>query len=391
MVEKPTYINKPLSINEVEIVFEDPTIYAKIEGETVGTTSVLDLDFQWAEGTYVKMAGIAGVQTDERFRRRGVASGMMNEAKRLIVEKGYSCSSVSTGGLENVSRRLYRKSGYVTLFFLEDTVKQVKTPISRQLKGRRFTLRPYEAGDEEAFVRVFQECYGHFFGPRRKTAERWKETREETLKVDPESVFVAEVDEEIQGWAGYYKHWGTFASELRVSPCNDRTTIAEALLSNLEEHLLSKAISEARFLTSPHDRFLRPFLEERGYVTRPYRVFMLSITDLPKLIAALKPLLERRLGRPTWRGSIRLKTPSQICAFTVYDGISIIEPSENVDLEVVTSDIELTRILSGVLDPFEAYLEASLDVKPSLTKASNETLRRLFPLVPYYHPREDWV
>jgi len=391
LVDEPTRGNEQSPISGVEITFEEPTIYAKIKGETVGTVSVLDLDFQWAEGTYVKMAGIAGVQTDERLRRRGIASRMMNEAKRLIVERGYSCSSVSTGSF-NFARRLYRKSGYVTLFFLDDTVKQIQKPTPRSRKRRNFMLRPYEEGDEEAFVRIFQECYGGFFGPRRKTTERWKEVREETLKADPESVTVAKVDGEIQGWAEYYKHWGAFATELRVSSCKDRTAIAEALLSNLEEHLLSKGISEARFLTSPHDHFLRPFLEERGYVIRPYRVFMLSIIDSPKLIALLKPLLERRLDKePIWRGSIRLKTASQSCAFTIDGGISLIEPSKNVDLEVVTSDIELARILSGVLDPFEAYLEASLDVKPSLTEASNATLRRLFPLVPYYHPREDWV
>ena len=391
LVDESTRRNEQPSINGVEITFEDPTVYAKVQGEMVGTVSVLDLNFQWAEGTYVKMAGIAGVHTDERLRRRGIASRMMNKAKRLIVERGYSCSSVSTGSF-NFARRLYRKSGYITLFFLDDTVKQIQKPIPRPRKRRNFTLRSYEEGDEEAFVRIFQECYGGFFGPRRKTTERWKEAREETLKADPESVTVAEVDGEIQGWAEYYKHWGAFATELRVSSCKDRTAIAEALLSNLEEHLLSKGISEARFLTSPHDHFLRPFLEERGYAIRPYRVFMLSIIDLPKLITLLKPLLDRRLDKePPWRGNIRLKTASQSCILTVSDGISLMESSQNVDLEVVTSDIELTRILSGVLDPLEAYLEASLDVKPSLTEATNTTLRKLFPLVPYFHPREDWV
>jgi len=259
LVEKSDCGDEPFSVNEIKIIFEDPTIYAKIKGETVGTTSVLDLDFQWAEGTYVRMAGISGVQTAEGFRRRGIASGMMNEAKRLIVEKGYCCSSVSTG-LENVSRRLYRNSGYVTLFSLEDTVKEVKKPIPGPPEGGLYTLRQYEAGDEEDFVRVFQECYGHFFGPRKETAKGWKMMRGETLKADPESVTVAEVDGRVQGWAGYYEHWGTFASELRVSPCKDRMAIAEALLSKLEGHLLLKGIGEARFSTSPHDRFLPPFL-----------------------------------------------------------------------------------------------------------------------------------
>ncbi|RLF43200.1 MAG: hypothetical protein DRN29_10440, partial [Thermoplasmata archaeon] len=57
-------------------------VHAFVDDEKVGQVMVPDVELHWAEGVYVRVAGIAGVETKEEFRRMGIASRMMEEAKR---------------------------------------------------------------------------------------------------------------------------------------------------------------------------------------------------------------------------------------------------------------------------------------------------------------------
>lgn len=364
---------------------EDAVVRA-FEGEAqVGRISVPDIDFHWGEKVYVKMAGIAGVGTNEALRGRGIASRMMEEARRFAVESGYSCSGISTN-IGNVARRLYARAGYTTLCKPGEFVK--KPLAHRPSEPAGVEIRPYRKGDEERLLPIFDELYAPFFGWRRKTFARWHALRKEVREKDPAFLFVAEDGEGIQGWAGYLRQWIGLVSELHVRPSEKREAIARSLLIHLENHLLSQGI-DARIWASPRDAFSARLLTADGYAFREGRVFMVSILDLPKLLDALTPLFERRLkGDPLWRGVIRVQTPLQEGFLRIGERVSA-EEEGRPDAEAHAPQEVLVRMLSGVLTPWEAYLEGLLTVAPRMTPEIRSLLTTLFPETPWYHPADD--
>jgi GNAT superfamily N-acetyltransferase len=364
---------------------EDAVVRAFEGEEQVGRISVPDIDFHWGEKVYVKMAGIAGVGTNEAFRGRGIASRMMEEARGFAVESGYSCSGISTN-IGNVARRLYARAGYTTLFKPGEFVKRLQGPRPHEAAG--VEIRPYREGDEGRLMGLFEGLYAPFFGWRRKTSARWHALRKEVREQDPAFLFVAEDEEGLQGWAGYFRQWIGLVSELHVRPSGRRMEVARALLIHLENHLLDRGI-DARIWAPPGDLFAKALLAADGYAFREARVFMVSVLDLPGLLDALCPLLSRRLaGASPWRGVIRVETPTQEGFLRIGEGASA-EERGRPDVEVLAPQEVLVRMLAGVLTPWEAYLEGLLSVAPGMTPEVRSFLTALFPETPWFHPADD--
>ena len=366
---------------------EDSIVYALHDGKKIGQISVPHIDFHWGEGVYVPLAGIGGVGTEEAFRGKGIASGMMAEAKKLALEQGYCCSGVSTN-LGNVAQRLYAKSGYTTLFRPGRFEKNLEEREFPEVEG--VEIRPCREGDEKVLMELFEDLYAPFFGWRKKTSARWEALRKEVREKDPGFIFIAEDEEGIQGWSGTFQQWVGLVTELYVRPSEKRTAIARRLLFLMENHLLSQGIKEAHCWLSPEDAFSAHFLTVNGYRFTEQRVFMLSILDLPKLLEALVPLFERRLkGSACWKGAMRIKTPLQEGLLRTEDEAVRAEEKGKPDVEVLMSQEILAKVLSGVLGFWEAYLEGFLSVRPRMTPEMKFLLETLFPKAPWTHPADD--
>jgi GNAT superfamily N-acetyltransferase len=366
---------------------EGSAVRAYLGEERVGGISVPEIDFHWGHGHYVRMAGIGGVGTNEAYRSRGIASRMMEEAVRFALDRGYRCSGISTN-LGNVARRLYARAGYTTLFrpgwFCKRLVGGERIPDPEGV-----AVRPYREGDEERLMRAFEEIYAPCFGWRRKTAARWHALRSEIRRTDPEFLFVAEDEDGVQGWAGYFRQWVGLVSELHVRPSPRREAVARTLLRRLEAHLLSREIGEACFWLPPGDPFASAWFAAKGYGFRDQRVFLLSILDLPGLLGELLPLMERRLGEtPPWRGVLRIRTPLQRGALRIEERVSVVKKGR-ADAEIRAPREVLARLVSGVLAPWEAYLEGLLSVEPGMTPELRSLLETLFPRTPWFHPADD--
>ncbi|RKY65643.1 MAG: hypothetical protein DRQ08_05225 [Candidatus Latescibacterota bacterium] len=361
------------------------TVYALEGGEEAGRVEVPEIELHWADGVYVRLAGIAGVWTREDLRGRGIASRMMEEAKRFAIEQGYSCSGVSTN-IGNVARRLYSKAGYITLFRPGRFEKRLVATRERRTEG--VEIRPYREGDEDVLMGLFEGLYARFFGWRRKTSERWHELRDELRRKDPNFLFVAQSDGEVRGWSGTFLQWVGLCSELYVLPSEARTSIARALLFSLEDHLISRGVEEACFWLSPEDEFSADLLTANGYKFKEQRVFKLCILDLQKLLGKLVPIFGRRLEKgPSWKGVIRLGTPVQEGFLRVDGGVEV-EEGGKPDLEVLMPQEMMTKVISGVVDFWEAYLEGLATVRPMKPEVAS-LLEALFPRVPWHHPADD--
>lgn len=373
------------------VVKENDMVCAEIGDQIVGGVTVCNIVFQWAQDTYVGMGGIAGVGTDERYRRRGIAQACMNRANKLILEKGYSCGGVSTG-LRNIARRLYMRSGYVNLFKIDFWKRPEKC--DGKLRLEDLTIRPFKHGDEYEAVNIFKETYGGYFGPKQKKAEEWLELRLKTLESDPESILFAEFKNRLIGYTGYFLQWDSFlASELIVAPSPIRIAAANILLEKLYSHIASKGLDDVTLWAASEDAEISHFLACNGYQKREDRVFMVNILNLLKLLEELNPLFRSRIDKTNleWQGTVKLKTPSQIATLTIGDGISVEgKPVSNASIEVVTSKEALTEVITGIIPIWEAYVCGMISVKPVFDQRSLKVLDTLFPAIPHFHPVDDW-
>ena len=366
--------------------------YAQADGEAIGQIYVPDIDLHWADGVYVKIAGINGVETKEEFRGQGVAAQMMEMAKKQAFKNGYACSALtaSLGRINiprSIARRLYSRAGYTTIFRPGRFSKRLDS--SRHPVAEGFQIRGYRDEDKEALMRLFEETYRPYFGFRKKTVERWDDLREEILNQDPDCIWIAEDENGIQGWTGYCHQWVGRCSELWVRASQKREIVGQALLSLHEEHLLSMNVRDAHFWVSPQDDFMADLLIRHGYTYADMRVFMLHILNLPKLLTALLPLFNRRLTEgASWRGVLKFTTPLHRALLQVDKKVEV-KQSDGFDIEVLTDERSLARILCGALHPGEAYDEDLLTVKPKMTSEIGSLLGTLFPETPHFHPADD--
>jgi GNAT superfamily N-acetyltransferase len=371
---------------DVSCLVEDRVVRALVDGSQVGRISVPDIDFHWGEGVFVSMAGIAGVGTDEEFRRRGIASKMMEEATAFARSKGYSCSGVSTN-LSNNARRLYAKAGYIMLFKPGQFEKTITSSEATEESGVR--IRRYETGDESELIGIFETVYRSHYGHRKKTQARWKILRDKIRTEDPDFIFVAERNDEIVGWSGYFQQWFGPVSEICVLPGEDFEVIARALLGRLETHLFEGGKADLGMWVPDDGGPIATLLAQSGYRFNEMRVFMLSILDLPGLLKALLPLFNKRIdGQESWQGGLVIRTPSQQSGLNVGEALRVYDGSAP-DAEILLPQDVLVKMLSGLMPAREAYLDGLLDVQPRMTPDLGALLNTLFPQVPMFHPADD--
>ena len=372
------------SEERVDVALEGSRAVARCHGEEVGRIHVPRVELQWCEETFVTMGGIAGVGTDAKFRRRGVAGRMMAQAVQHFRENAWVCGGVSTSAL-NVARRLYSRAGFEYVFSMMGYVREPRE--DAPAPATEVEIRGYEDGDVATILELHRKEYGRFFGQRKPDAAKWLTYRQQTIDDDRESVLLAIRDGEPVGYASYFKHWFRIACEFCVPECPDRTEVARALLRVLETRLAAKECEVAPFSTTEDETFLRGLLESEGYRPDDGRVFKVNILSLEGLLRQLQVSFERRISAssvPEWAGTLEARTEDDCGRAEIGE-----EPGSGC-LAISASRPVLTQVLCGAMSGWEAYLKGLLDVSTRADGDAEEVLKALLPRVPYCHPMDEW-
>lgn len=369
----------------IEITMDGDLVRATSGDEEVGRISVPHIDFQWAEDTFVPMGGIAGVGTDERFRRRGVAGRMMQRAVAHSRETGCICGGVSTGE-ENTARRLYSRAGYEYVFAMYRFTREPRSDERSAVPG--VLIRGYEDGDEQAITQLRRTEYGTCFGSRKPDPSAWIRARRETLSEDAECALVATQNGTVIAYGSYFHHWRRIVCDLCVGECGRRVEVGRALVRALEARLAARSCEYALFSATRDELFLWELLGSEGYRSERWRVFKVNILDLEALLGELAPVLCARVrtgAHSNWSGTLRIETGMRTGVVALGD-----EP-DRADLALSMSESTLTRVLSGCRSAWEAYLRGQLSVTgPALDENVATLMQVLLPRVPCYHPIDEW-
>jgi len=237
-------------------------------------------------------------------------------------------------------------------------------------------IRPCRPGDEKAMAALFDQDYRDWFARPPMRPTRVHESR---------TVFVALRGRKPVG----YLEARLDAKQARIwqhaAVDKDRERVARALLDHCHREMRARGVREMRAHWPTQGDACD--LERAGYARRQSGgVSMFAVLDLPRFLAEAAPLWERRLGKIEWEGTLafqgqRLRASLE---FTGGRATACDRVPRRPDVRLTGSDATLTRILAGIVSPYEAYLQRDLAVRPGLNGPVRRLLESLLPRMSSY-------
>jgi len=315
------------------------------------------------------------LHTAVKFRRRGLARLAMQRTLEDARARRCSCAKLGTG-TRLTAHALYRSFGFVDVRISEELTHKLEgSRPHTKAKGAR--IRAYRPGDETAMAKLFNACYGDFLGAP------WKRP---TQLPPHSSALLAHRGRRLVAYVlTHASAERAVIQELAVASGDKREEIAGALMAEAHRRLMKCGVKTIS--TYCATEALAPLLQPLGYSTRRYGgVSMFAVLDLPQFLEEITPLLERRLAKSDWVGTIALCGEKHRAGLTIRRGRVKIQPwpPADADITLAGSDAAITRIVAGVQTPVEPYLQLELQITPALNERVLELLETLFPRVQSY-------
>ena len=337
---------------------------------------------QLPAGTHVNGMYVEWVNTDPRYRRKGLSRWAMQQTFEHKTTRRHSCAVLGTGTRNN-AHAMYRSFGFVDVMYSESFSKELYEEKAKIVDG--LVIRSYAPGDEVKMTALVKECRADLLVVNKVRAVR--------LRPDSNYVKIAERDGEMLGYMRVPK--GRNKEEARLSEVclkktDDRLKIGSALLCALHNELTSHGFKRINmnqeFLMT--QKFMRELFYKFGYSSkRTGGVDMFKIINLPMLLEELSPLLGKRLERSNykdWCGRIGVAGNQHKATLIIENGESraVEGISENVDILISAGDDTITRIVAGIVTPYEAYLQIEMTIEPMVNDRVTGLLETLFPHIP---------
>jgi len=284
-------------------------VFPTVDGSHVANVFSGERPGHMPGNTHVSMLFVYWVHAARAFRRRGLTRLAMQRTFEEARDLGYSCITLDTG-TRNPAHALYRSFGFVDVRVEKQLTHNLKhEPPRTRAKG--VTVRLYRPGDEIRMARLFNKCYGDWFGMALKRPTR---------PARGDVALLACRGGKLAGYvtAGRHVDHATI-NELAIAPGDKRGEIAAALMQALHNRLKRRG---AKTISLCHSgTTLVPLLGPLGYTSRPSRgVDMLALVDLPQFFEEITPLLERRLRKNDWSGAIAIRGEKHRAALAIRDG-----------------------------------------------------------------------
>ncbi len=315
----------------------------------------------------IPIAGIAGVATDEAFRRRGYAGALLRDTIRWLYENRSPLSM-----LYPFSARYYRKFGW-EIASVEWTC-EIPSALLPPYSESRF-VRPYHAGDIEHLRRLHDIHLHNTPGSFEREPARWQWILRQKYQV-----VVADFHGNVEGYMIYDVQTGRNRVEVRdfifITSRAQRALTGYLSSGNLAETIgvyapVYRVQQWTTWLTDNNDQLLQ---QVQGAL-RP--TYMLRIIHLPTLIERLRPHWRR------WQGAVRIVVDDSFVPGgkqqVILTGDENAKPAKVSDWAGGSVQV-WSQIVGGYLTPSEAFSAGLITVSQP---AVAEVLDDLFPK---YHP-----
>jgi GNAT superfamily N-acetyltransferase len=118
------------------------TFVAEIDGKIVGRFVLKYRDLHLGERIYVRTAAVTGVCTDPDYRKRGVATILLNAGLEFAKNDGAACSGLFTA-INGPAQRVYSKLGFLDIekFQIQSKLIDFRFMFLGRLKARSGLLK----------------------------------------------------------------------------------------------------------------------------------------------------------------------------------------------------------------------------------------------------------
>jgi predicted N-acetyltransferase YhbS len=296
---------------EYPLVFEAPNTQnlrvARHGGRLVSHVGICIRDASIL-GARLRVASIGAVATDPEHRGHGLASRLMEDARRHALQQGASLMLISGG------RGLYHRLGYVTVGAFQSYI----VPAGDADTG--FQVAEFRPEDLRAIVSLYQAEPIRFFRP----VDDWhKLVAASMLMNQPADLLVISRANAIVAYAGVQRPASTGREACVLEIGGSRTALAATLPGIARKY----GVTGSEVVTWPSDAEWRAQASDRGWTWSliPF-TGTLGIIDAERFFRAVRPLLEERTGelriepagegaRLTARGeTMTLETMGQVTA-----------------------------------------------------------------------------
>lgn len=325
-------------------------------------------------GCSVMAGGIGNVATLPKYRRRGYATKLLEEAIQLMKERGYGFSILFTG-IPHFYREL--KWG-VACSDYEYSIPTAKicdkaTNSSQILHSQNFqrknltpVMRMYELVNRGRTLSVVRsrKCW------RLQLDYNWNE--------DPKGFLLIKKRRVVEAYARCVRSRGVLeVVESGYLPNSPYVSSAcRALLIHLGRYA-REANLERISASVPPDHLLTKQLLDYGAsnLSRVHGSLMVRIIDLKGLIEKILTELSDRIRNLDFSGRVRIKTEEDEVSLQIKDNeVHLAEPKGREDT-YRTSHRVLAQHLTGHLSPREAFNNGLSHAKPSVVKVIHSLFR----------------
>ncbi|KPK84627.1 MAG: hypothetical protein AMJ81_05135, partial [Phycisphaerae bacterium SM23_33] len=343
-------------------------VFPVVDGQPVANIFSGDVVGHMPGNTHISMFFVYWVHTDAKARRKGLSRLAMQRSLEDARARRCSCASLGTG-TRNVAHAMYRSFGFVDAPpGRQLTCRLAKAPRPAARKGIR--VRGYRRGDEAAMARLFNERYLQTGAVAR---------RRPTALGQADLALLADRARRLTGYLVARTHDdGATIHDMAVAKDRRQHDTAAALVGRLHRDLAGRGVKQV----TARGEFLAPLLQPLGYRGEETGgVGMIALLSLPQFLREISPLLERRLARAAWSGTVSLLGLKHRAALSIHAGrvAALPRPPRHADINLAGSDETITRIVAGIQTPFEAYLQLDLKIAPALTEKTTQLLETLFP------------
>ncbi len=334
----------------------------------------------------LKMGGIAGVQTHREHRNKGYASELMEATIAWMKEEEYPCSFLY--GIPN----FYWRYGYATLLTHASTKVLVRDLESSKIQTD-FAIRPYKESDLDAVRDLFNENNSGRMcsivrGPSWRGIPRGSD-----WPIEPICLVAESASGEFSGYVVYdAKRPEVVVSEVETSHPAAQYAILDALAQVAIEQR-EKEIEYVGPTSHPFAIFLRRFGAKHMDLVERHGFGMGRLIHLEAFFSQIVTELSRRSWMLTGQARYHLHFQTDIgeCGLDVIKGsvqVTNGQPisPETTRIQVICSQLELTRLVFGVVD------HGTFSVSPETTVSGPgaEVLPILFPTQLSTIPPTSW-
>jgi GNAT superfamily N-acetyltransferase len=344
---------------------------ALIEGKVVGGIPFHIRRIRIGEGATIEAAFEYSVVVDKDHRGKGIGTGMMDAAKRFLVDR-CDAMMVYRGGETTKGYNFYAKNGHFDVTYIRK--RTLANPKARQSRADVGSIEELFK-DEDEVLGIFHSAYDPYGGYPERCKGYWKEATNSLIYQEiPHEPFkflhLRDTKGRLRGYAIVGRQEGS-----------KEYTILELATNRGDLSIARELVLAACDLAASKGCAVSTFCQDTSHYASIYGQIGFSCTKRceESEMIMVYPLMPERLVRKAWRGSPALKE-TKVVAWTPTRKVVLNDPEsprKTVTLEM--KDDIFTRLLLRRIDIVNAVRCEYM----TMVGGSSKDLRAIASSLPY--------